>query len=96
MANTVIIKPIITEKSLAQTKLNRYTFAVMPGATKSEIKVAVKTIFGVDAITVTTMRSASHSHRTGRRRLPTLVPALKKAIVGLKKGQTIKQFETTG
>jgi large subunit ribosomal protein L23 len=96
MANIIIRRPVITEKSLADTKLNKYTFEVTPRATKPQIKEAVKTTFGVDVVGIATIKTASKSKRTGRRRLPTSSPATKKAVVQLKPGQTIKLFETTG
>ena len=40
-AHDIILRPIITEASLEATKKLRYTFEVLPNATKSEIASAV-------------------------------------------------------
>ena len=44
-AHDIIIKPIITEKSMALTEANKYTFKVMKKANKTEVKKAVETVF---------------------------------------------------
>lgn len=89
----LIKRPIITEKSLEATKLNRYTFEVNAKATKNQIKQAVTEQFNVDVIRVSTSIIKGVIKRTGRRRLPTMKPNIKKAIIEIKKGQTIKVFE---
>lgn len=77
----IIIKPIITEKSMEDMALGKYTFEVDKRATKSEVKRAIESIFGVTVEKVNTMnvlgkvkRQGMHS---GRR------PSWKKAIVKL-------------
>ena len=94
--NFVIKRPIITEKSLEATKHNCYTFEVDHSATKDQIKAAVKQLFKVDAIGVRTSITKPVSKSTGKRRIPGETSQLKKAIVELKAGQTIKVFETKG
>jgi large subunit ribosomal protein L23 len=93
---TIIKKPVITEKSLGTTKSQRYTFIVDSRATKNAVKAAVKAVFGVDVVRITTVKSKSDTRRTGRRRLPRVVTPVKKAVIEVKSGQTIKQFETIG
>ena len=77
----IIIKPIITEKSMEDMSFNKYTFAVDKKANKSEIKKAVETIFGVKVEKVNTMNMLGKIKRqgmhSGRR------PSWKKAIVKL-------------
>jgi large subunit ribosomal protein L23 len=51
----VIRSPVITEKSTAATEHNKLVFKVAPGATKSEIKVAVETLFKVKVKAVNTL-----------------------------------------
>jgi large subunit ribosomal protein L23 len=94
--NTIIRRPIVTEKSLTDTKLNKYTFEVEPGATKSQIKAAVTAAFNVDVVGINTVKSKPEPRRTGRRRLPAMTAATKKAVVQIKAGQSIPLFETTG
>ena len=44
----IIIKPIVTEQSMAAMAENKYTFVVSKSANKTEIKKAVEAIFGVN------------------------------------------------
>ena len=77
----IIIKPIITEKSMEDMAFGKYTFAVDKKANKSEIKKAVESIFGVKVEKVNTMNYLGKMKRqgihSGRR------PSWKKAIVKL-------------
>ena len=86
----VIIKPIVTEKSMRLLDDNRYTFLVHPEANKTEIKVAVEKIFDVKVTSVNTMNRQGKARRTrvgvGRR------AATKRAIVSLAEGQSIDIF----
>jgi large subunit ribosomal protein L23 len=77
----IIIKPIITEKSMEDMSFNKYTFVVDKKANKSEIKKAVETVFGVKVEKVNTMnmlgKIKKQGMHSGRR------PSWKKAIVKL-------------
>lgn len=92
----VIKRPVITEKSLEETKQNRYTFEVAAHASKDQIKAAVKALFNVDAVSVRTSTKKPVTTSTGKRRLPGETALMKKAIVELKAGQSIQVFETKG
>ena len=46
-AYDVILRPVITEKSMADSAEKKYVFEVAPSATKVEIKQAIAEIFGV-------------------------------------------------
>jgi large subunit ribosomal protein L23 len=86
----VIIKPIVTEKSMRLLDDNRYTFLVHPEANKTEIKVAVEKIFDVKVTSVNTMNRQGKSRRTRYgtgKRVDT-----KRAIVSLAEGQSIDIF----
>lgn len=90
----MLIKPLITEKTLADTAYNRYTFLVKKAATKGQIKEAIETAFKVNVVNVSTsiLKSVrSRSARTGQYRQTS---TLKKAIVQLKPKQSINYFET--
>lgn len=93
---SIIKRPLITEKSLAATKDNKYTFEVAVRATKDQIKAAVKAMFQVDAVNVRTSVKQPVAKGTGRRRLPSQTAQTKKAVVEVKPGQTIKVFEVKG
>ena len=61
----VIIRPIISEKSMEQTADRKYTFQVAIGANKVEIRQAVESIFGVKVEKVTTTRVLGKVKRMG-------------------------------
>ena len=78
----IILKPIITEKSMMAMEEKKYTFAVHPDATKSQVKDAVEKLFeGTKVAKVNTMNIPGKKRRrgavTGRN------AAKKKAIVQL-------------
>ena len=90
----VLLKPVITEKSLAQAAQGRYTFFVHPQASKGQIKQAVQQFFKVDVVKVRTINLQGKRRRVGRyRTLTKKLPDRKKAIVQLKPGQKIPLFE---
>ena len=62
----VILKPVITEKSMAGMGDKKYTFLVHPQATKSQIKEAVQKMFdGVKVESVNTMNMDGKTKRRG-------------------------------
>jgi large subunit ribosomal protein L23 len=90
----VLIKPVITEKSIAMAKDNNiYTFYVEPQADKRAIREAIETTFGVTVSDLKTVSLPSISKRTGRRRQRTMVAERKKAMALLPKGQKITLFD---
>ena len=90
-ARDIIIKPLITEKSVAKMSEGKYAFKVRLDANKTQIKQAIEEIFGVTVVRVNTMRMRGKLRRQGKyigRRSD-----WKKAIVQLKEGDSIKVFE---
>ena len=69
MANVydIIIRPIITERSMAATSDKKYVFEVAPSAGKIEIKNAVEKIFGVKVAKVNTINYDGKTKRMGNR-----------------------------
>ena len=62
----VILKPVITEKSMAGMGEKKYTFLVHPDATKSQIKEAVEKMFeGTKVSKVNTMNLEGKNKRRG-------------------------------
>ena len=60
----VIQKPIVTEKSMASMEEKKYTFAVHPDATKSQVKEAVEKLFdGTKVLKVNTMNCDGKTRR---------------------------------
>lgn len=88
----IIVKPIISEKSMGQIADNKYTFVVSRDANKIEIKQAIEEIFNVKVDKVNTMNMLGKKKRMGKfegRR-----PNWKKAIVKLAPdSKTIEFFE---
>ena len=65
-AQDIILKPVITEKSMDELQNGKYTFKVAKDANKSEIKKAVEQLFGVEVAKVNTMNGNGRSKRVGR------------------------------
>ena len=61
----IIIKPIVSEKSMDQLADRKYTFKVALNANKIEIAKAVESIFGVKVEKVTTSRVRGKMKRMG-------------------------------
>ena len=64
-AQDIIIKPIITEKSMDSISSKRYTFKVATDATKPEIAKAVEELFGVKVAKVNTINMKKKPKRLG-------------------------------
>ncbi|MHB1341176.1 MAG: 50S ribosomal protein L23 [Coriobacteriia bacterium] len=90
-ARSVIIRPIVSEKSYAMMEQNRYTFEVDKRATKPHIAQAIEEIFGVSVTSVNTMNVPGKPRRL--RYSKGLTRAWKKAVVTLKQGDSIDLFE---
>lgn len=93
MTQNIIIKPVVTEKSM-QGDSNKFTFIVTQFATKTEIKKAVKDSFGVNVISISTSKIKGKRKRIGTRRIEEVVTSAKKATILLKKGEKISLFES--
>ena len=91
-AQDIIIRPIITEKSMTGIGMKKYTFEVANDATKIDIARAVETLFGVKVSKVNTLHVRGQMRRQGRSEGYTR--SWKKAIVTLTEGsKTIEFFE---
>jgi len=86
--NKFLIKnPIISEKATSISALGKYMFVVDKRATKPEIKKAVQEIYKVTVEDVNVMNIKPKKRRLGKS--TGKKPGYKKAIVTLKKGQTL-------
>lgn len=81
-AHDIIVRPIITENSMAGLALKKYTFEVAKSANKIEIAKACETLFGVKVAKVNTMNVKGHYKRQGR--TDGYTSDWKKAIITLK------------
>jgi len=90
-ATKILIKPLVTEKAATISALRQYVFAVAPSANKSEIKKAVRALYGVEPTSVNVARVSGKQGRFGRSLGQR--KNWKKAIVTLKEGQSISLYE---
>jgi large subunit ribosomal protein L23 len=60
----VLLSPVISEKSYGLLEENKYTFVVAPHANKTEIKIAVEKVFGVQVVSVNTLNRQGKRKRT--------------------------------
>ena len=89
----VIVRPVITEDSMARLADKKYTFEVAKDATKVEIKKAVEEIFKVEVAKVNTISVKSKNKRVGYHLGKT--SEWKKAIVTLTPdSKTIEFFDS--
>lgn len=92
LAQDIILRPIITEESMAGTALKKYTFKVAADANKIEIKKAVEELFKVEVADVNTMNISGKLRRYGR--YEGYKASWKKAIVTLTEtSKTIEFFD---
>jgi len=82
-----IISPNITEKSTSLSEFNKIVFKVHKGATKSSIKRSIEKIFKVNVVKINTINLKAKTKLVRNKK--TSKPGYKKAIITLKKGQSI-------
>ena len=82
-----IISPNITEKSTILSEFNKVVFKVNKGASKNSIKKSIEKIFKVNVIKINTINLKGKTKFVRNKK--TVKPGYKKAIVTLKKGQSI-------
>lgn len=88
----IILKPVITEKSMDELQNGKYTFKVATDANKSEIKKAVEALFDVKVAKVNTLNCTGKEKRMGR--FVGKTSDWKKAIITLTEdSKTIEFFE---
>lgn len=87
------IRPIYTEKSMNEAKRGTYSFWVLPGLSKTQIKSEIEKAFDVKVASVKTLNYKKETKRNFRGRTITKA-AKKKALIVLKSGK-IELFEET-
>ena len=80
-AQDIILRPIVSEKSMAGVGGKKYTFEVAKKATKIDIARAVEELFGVKVVKVNTLHVRGHLRRQGKTQGYT--SSWKKAVVTL-------------
>ena len=86
LAQDIIIKPIITEKSMDVLAQGKYTFKVAKDSNKAEIARAVEELFNVQVVKVNTMNVRGRAKRVGR--FTGKTAAWKKALVTISANPT--------
>jgi large subunit ribosomal protein L23 len=86
----IIVRPIITEKSMSGIPNKKYTFQVSRDANKIEIGQAVEQLFNVKVAKVNTMNVKGRAKRVGQHL--GYKPDWKKAIVTLKESSKSIEF----
>jgi large subunit ribosomal protein L23 len=90
-ARTILIRPVISEKSYALIAEGKYTFRVDDRAHKTQIAAAVKEVFGVEVAQVRTQKVRPKPKRRGL--VKGRSRGWKKAIVQVAPGERIELFE---
>ena len=90
-ARTVVIKPIVSEKSYALLAANKYTFRVHDDAHRTQVRQAVEQLFDVKVARVNILKVQPKPKRRGM--IKGTKQGWKKAIVQLRPGHTIEFFE---
>ncbi len=97
-AADVILRPVISEKSMDESGRGKYTFAVHVKANKIQIKAAIEELYkkeNVTVVAVNVLSSKAKEKRRGTRRGRVVghTSAWRKAVVTLAPGQKIEFFE---
>ena len=97
-APEIILRPVISEKSIDESGRGKYTFAVHHDANKIQIKAAIEELYKKDKVTVVavnvlTTKSKEKRRGTQRGRIVGHTSPWRKAIVTLAPGQKIEFFE---
>jgi large subunit ribosomal protein L23 len=91
----IILRPVVTEKmEKLSEKLNQYGFIVEKTANRLQVKKAVEETYGVNVVSVNTLRygGKSKSRYTRAGLIAGKTNSFKKAIVTLKEGEQIDFF----
>ena len=82
-----IVSPVVTEKATSLSEFNKMVFKVHKGASKNSIKKSIEKIFKVNVIKINTINLKGKTKLVKGKKSSR--PGYKKAIVTLKKGQSI-------
>jgi large subunit ribosomal protein L23 len=90
-AYKVLVKALITEKASYLKSENKYLFEVNPNTNKNEIKKAIYHVYGVWPSKINVSNLGGKNKRYGKN--SGVTKARKKAIVTLKKGDSMELYE---
>jgi large subunit ribosomal protein L23 len=89
--NQVLLAPVVTEKSYELIEDRKYSFRVHPDAHKTQVRQAVEELFNVHVEGVNIVKVQPKPKRRGMRL--GRKPGWKKAIVQIRRGESIEIFE---
>lgn len=89
--NSVILNPVITEKTTRLSQEKVYAFQVNMDANKHQVAETVEKLYGVEVASVRMMTKKGKEKRVGRKMITKQMPDKKMALVRVKKG-TIDLF----
>jgi large subunit ribosomal protein L23 len=97
-APEIVLRPVISEKSIDQSNRGKYTFAVHADANKIQIKAAIEELYKTDKVTVIAVNVMTKQPQrkmagTRRGRVAGRISGWRKAVVTLAPGQKIQFFE---
>ena len=97
-APEIVLRPVISEKSIDESNRGKYTFAVHPDANKIQIKAAIEELYKQEKVTVVsvnvlTSKAKEKTRGTRRGRVVGHTSSWRKAVVTLAPGQKITFFE---
>ena len=97
-APEIVLRPVISEKSIDESNRGKYTFAVHPDANKIQIKAAIEELYKQEKVTVVsvnvlTRKAKEKTRGTRRGRIVGHTSSWRKAVVTLAPGQKITFFE---
>lgn len=91
----IIVKPLITEKTMQMAANGWFTFEADIASDKNQIAHNIESLYRVKVTSVRTMRIHGKARRSGKRMVKRIKPDWKKTLVRLKQGQTIEAFQIT-
>ncbi len=82
-----ILSPVVTEKSTNLSEQNKIVFKVPMGANKLNLKKNIEKIFKVNVVKINIINKQNRSKMVRGKKVK--ISGLKKAVITLKKGQSI-------
>lgn len=86
---SIIIKPVVTEKSTSHNVQNKYVFEVKRAASKEQVRKAFKEIYKVKPVSLSSYITTSKVRMVKRGRVFEKRPVTKRMIITIAKGKTI-------
>lgn len=89
---TILLKPIITEKSLSDQAVGKYSFWVNVKANKDQIRSAFVSLFSVKPLSINTYKIKGKTKTDWKKRRPIVKPDRKKAVINVGKDKKIESL----